>query len=80
MEDCRYSWLVQVPNAKPKTAWQVNADTATVTPSGDLVFSVTRKDGSKCVLHAMAKGTWLRFTIMSQLSGYQNGYEVVGPD
>lgn len=87
MSQHRYSWLVFFYDT---TVYQVDADELIVTPSGHHVFcNYTEKDdngfgivGSNTYVVMSLPGSSIRqCAIMSQITGYQNGYQYLrGPD
>ena len=81
----RYSWHVvaTVPFHDHAMYLQVDADRASVTSTGDLVFYNTLKHsedfiGDEYVVMLFTSGTWVNAAVQNQITGEQNGYSILG--
>ena len=76
MEVRSYSWIVQIISTGKHV--QVNADRVSVDAAGILAFYNKLTEGGEYMTFALPPGQWGSCSVMSQLSGLQNGYEVLG--
>ena len=67
----KYTWLVQTSE---HGLVQVDADICRAGLSGAVAFFVLNKDGTEYLLCAFASGDWSSVEIMSQATGYGNGF------
>ncbi len=76
MEFRSWSWIVETNNGGKRI--QVNADRVSVDGTGGLSFYNNTKEGGEYLSLSLAAGQWESCAIMSQITGYQNGFEVLG--
>ena len=67
----KYSWLVQTTDYG---LVQVDGDRANVTLGSSASFHTQNKDGTEYMLCSFAPGKWTSIEVMSQISGYGNGF------
>ena len=72
MQEGRHSWLVLVE----QDCFQVDADRCEIAASGTLAFYLDAPDGAYLV---SAFPTWTAVDIMSQVTGHQNGRDLLQP-
>jgi hypothetical protein len=77
MIDSNWSYIVRLTSGE---VIQVNAEKVDVGPSGGLTFWCVHQD-TDCLYITMilAPGTYERCSIMSQMSGLENGFEKLKP-
>lgn len=68
-----YSWIILMASGE---VLQSNGNRLVVEPAGGLTVHGGKPE---YVVLSLAPGTYQRATIMSQISGYQNGYDVLAP-
>ena len=76
MEFRSWSWIVEL--VEPAKTIQVNADRVSVDSTGGLSFyNKTKAESGEYLSLALAAGRWSSCSVMSQMTGYQNGFVVL---
>jgi hypothetical protein len=78
MQQGNFSWIVHPSAAIGGNPIQINAMRVEVESSGALTFYIVSSTGSEYASHILSPGSWHYATIMSQMTGEENGWEPTG--